>query len=59
MEIELVPPEPKYVNELGRICFEAFKSIHDRHAFPGDFPTREVAIEAVGMLVRSEEFYGA
>ncbi len=58
MEIELVTVEPKHVNELGRICFEAFKSIHDRHAFPRDFPTLESAIKAIGMLVHSKEFYG-
>ncbi len=58
MEVELVPAEPQHVNELGRICFEAFKSIHDKHAFPRDFPSLEVAVEAIGMLVNSEAFYG-
>jgi len=58
MEIKLVPAESKHVNELGRICFEAFKSIHDRHAFPRDFPTLESALKAIDMLVHSEEFYG-
>src|SRR3954447_14368950 len=27
----------------GRICFDAFKSINDRHGFPCDFPSPEVA----------------
>lgn len=58
MSLELVPPEPQHVSELGRICFEAFRSIQDRHAFPRDFPTVEVATKVIGMLVDSKDFYG-
>jgi GNAT superfamily N-acetyltransferase len=58
MALELVPAEPKHINEIGRICFEAFKSIHDRHAFPRDFPDVELAIKVVGMLVERKDFYG-
>ena len=58
MALELVPAEPKYINDIGRICFEAFKSIHDRHAFPRDFPDAELAIKLMGMLVERKDFYG-
>ncbi|HWP90800.1 MAG TPA: GNAT family N-acetyltransferase [Thermodesulfobacteriota bacterium] len=58
MALELVPAEPKHINEIGRICFEAFKSIHDKHVFPRDFPDVELAIKVVGMLVERKDFYG-
>jgi GNAT superfamily N-acetyltransferase len=48
--IELVAPEARDIPELGRICFEAFRSIHDRHAFPRDFPDVETAIKVLGLL---------
>ncbi|HEX9665417.1 MAG TPA: hypothetical protein VGA95_02565 [Thermodesulfobacteriota bacterium] len=38
-ELILVPAEQKYVEEIGRICFESFRELHDRHFFPRDFPT--------------------
>ena len=38
-ELILVPAEQKYVEEIGRIRFESFKELHDRHFFPRDFPT--------------------
>lgn len=49
-KITLFTPEPRHVPELGRICFEAFRSIHDRHAFPRDFPDVETAVKVIGML---------
>ncbi len=58
MALELVPAEPKHINEIGRICFEAFKSIHDKHAFPRDFPDVDLAIKLMGMLVERKDFYG-
>jgi hypothetical protein len=38
-ELILVPAEQKYVEEIGRICFESLRELHDRHFFPRDFPT--------------------
>jgi hypothetical protein len=37
-ELILVPAEQKYVEEIGRICFESLRELHDRHFFPRDFP---------------------
>lgn len=56
--IELVKPEPHHLPELGRICFEAFRSIHDRHAFPRDFPDVETATKVVGLLSGHPDVFG-
>jgi GNAT superfamily N-acetyltransferase len=56
--IEFITPEPQHLPELGRICFEAFRSIHDRHGFPRDFPDVETAIKVVSLLGRSPEVFG-
>jgi ribosomal protein S18 acetylase RimI-like enzyme len=57
MAIELVPAEPQHARELGSICFEAFKEIHDRGCGTRDFPTVEIAQQVLGMLVEREDFY--
>ncbi|MBI2486599.1 MAG: GNAT family N-acetyltransferase [Deltaproteobacteria bacterium] len=54
----MLPAEPQHVSEIGRICFEAFKSIHDRHSFPRDFPALDLALKVVDMLVERKDFYG-
>jgi GNAT superfamily N-acetyltransferase len=58
LAIELVPAAPEHVDELGRICFEAFKAIHERHRFPPDFPNAEIATRVIGMLVQRDDCYG-
>ena len=55
--IELVPAEPQHASELGSICFEAFKDIHDRGCGTRDFPTVEIAQQVLGMLVERDDFY--
>ena len=45
------------VPELGRICYEAFKDLSDRHGFPSDFASVEFAQQVVGMLVAQENVY--
>lgn len=57
MAIELVPAEPQHAKELGSICFEAFKDIHDRGCGTRDFPTEEIAQQVLGMLVQRDDFY--
>ncbi len=56
--IELIKPEPQHAPELGRICFEAFRSIHDRHAFPRDFPDIETAVKVIGLLTGLPGVFG-
>src|SRR5215211_5180163 len=58
MAIELVPAEPQHAKELGNICFEAFKDLHDRGCGTRDFPTEEIAQQVLGMLVQRDDFYG-
>ena len=57
MAIELVPAEAQHAKELGSICFEAFKDLHDRGCGTRDFPTEEIAQQVLGMLVEREDFY--
>ena len=54
----LVPAESQHVDEIGRICFKAFRTIHDKHAFPRDFPTLDLAMKVMSILVDREDFYG-
>jgi predicted N-acetyltransferase YhbS len=56
--IELRPARAEDVPELGRICYEAFKDISERHGFPSDFASVEFAQQVVGMLVQQEDVYG-
>jgi len=41
----------------GTICFEAFKSIAGRHAFPPDFPSAEIAIGLLSALLTRSDVY--
>ena len=57
ISIRLVPAEPQHVSELGRICFEAFKELHDRGCGTRDFPAVEIAQQVLRMLVQRDDFY--
>jgi GNAT superfamily N-acetyltransferase len=43
--------------ECGRIVFEAFKSVADRHNFPQDFPSPEVGAMLMSFLLTHPGFY--
>jgi predicted N-acetyltransferase YhbS len=58
MSIELRPPTAEDVSELGRICYEAFKDISDRHHFPSDFASAAMGRMIIGMLTAREDDYG-
>lgn len=55
--LELVPAESQHVDEIGRICYEAFKDLNDRHHFPLDFPSAALARQVLGMMVNRSDFY--
>jgi predicted N-acetyltransferase YhbS len=57
VSLELRPPTTEDVPELGRICYEAFKDISDKHNFPSDFESVAMARMIIGMLTASEEEY--
>jgi ribosomal protein S18 acetylase RimI-like enzyme len=58
MPLELAPPKPDYVPELGRIFYEAFLQISTSHGFSPDLPSIDVARQVMGMLVSREDFHG-
>ncbi len=46
------------VDICGRINYEAFKGIADRHQFPStDFPTQDFSTEIIGLLIDSPLFF--
>jgi ribosomal protein S18 acetylase RimI-like enzyme len=55
--LELVRAESQHVGEMGRICYEAFKNLHDRHHFPLDLPSAALARQVLGMMVSRSDFY--
>ena len=57
MTAELRQARAEDVPELGRICYEAFKDLSDRHGFPSDFATVEFTQQVVGMFVAQEQGY--
>lgn len=56
--IELRPPTADDAEELGRICFEAFRAIAERHNFPPDFPSPEIAATVLSSLISHPDIYG-
>jgi predicted N-acetyltransferase YhbS len=57
MEIKLRPGTPEDATECGRICYEAFASLATAHGFPPDFPSSDVAAEALLGLLLHPSFY--
>jgi GNAT superfamily N-acetyltransferase len=56
--IKLRPPTADDAEELGRICFEAFRAIAERHNFPPDFPSPEIAATVLSSLISHPDIYG-
>jgi GNAT superfamily N-acetyltransferase len=44
--------------EAGRICYEAFATLADRHGFPHDFPTVAAASGPIRWLINHPQVYG-
>jgi GNAT superfamily N-acetyltransferase len=57
MDSILRPGRPEDANTCGVICYEAFKAIANQHNFPPDFPSREVAVDLLSMLLAHPGFY--
>lgn len=45
------------VNEVGKIIFDAFTSLANKHHFPSDFPTPNAGIEAASYFLSNSGFY--
>ena len=57
MAVEIGPVTPGQVEELGRICYDAFKDISDRHGFASDFDSPAFARMVLTNLVQNEDCY--
>jgi predicted N-acetyltransferase YhbS len=57
-QLQLVPAGKEHVEDIARICFRAFRGVHDKHSFPRDIPSPELAVDIVGMMVERGDFYG-
>jgi predicted N-acetyltransferase YhbS len=55
--VTLRPATPADIPELGRICYEAFKDLFDRHGFPLDFTSAEVGVAVMGLMIQDEQTY--
>ena len=53
MSIQIRPMKSEDVEACGRICYEAFRGISERHNFRPDFPNAEAGIDLMRMLVDS------
>lgn len=57
MKVNLRPGRPEDVERIGKICFEAFAAISNRHGFPPDFPAPEAAVGLLSYLLGREDIY--
>ena len=57
MTIQLRSMRPEDIEPCGRICYEAFKGIAEKHNFRRDFPVPEAAIELMRMLLERPDVF--
>ncbi len=57
MELTVRPAVVDDVRECGRICYEAFAAIAERHGFAPDFPSAEFAARRLERLIAHPGFY--
>jgi len=55
--VKLRPGKPDDAHICGRICYEAFASIAAQHNFPPDFPSIDVAVGVMTMLLSHSGFF--
>jgi predicted N-acetyltransferase YhbS len=58
MNLKLRPPIAADHPEIGRIVFEAFKSIAEKHNFPLDFPSAEKAAGLTAFFANNPAIFG-
>jgi predicted N-acetyltransferase YhbS len=58
VDITLRRVTPADIPECGRILYEAFATLADRHGFPRDFPSVEAATGSMRALISNPGFYG-
>ena len=57
MPLTLRPGRPEDATLCGTICYEAFKTIAEQHNFPPDFPSTEVAVGLLTMVLSRKDVY--
>lgn len=58
MSVTIRPIAEADTEACGRIMYEAFKRVHDRHQFPRDFQTLEDAVQLAGLFVDHSAIMG-
>ncbi len=58
MDMILRPATPDDTPECGRILYEAFATVADRHGFPRDFPSVDAGRKAIAGLIGNPGFHG-
>ena len=58
MNISLREATVDDISTCSVICSEAFTDIAEKHSFPSDFPSTDVASVIIGAMINSPGFYG-
>jgi GNAT superfamily N-acetyltransferase len=58
MNIAVRRATDKDAQTLGRICFEGFRAVNERHGFPPIFPSAEAATQRLSFAIRHPLIYG-
>lgn len=57
MSVQIRAMKQEDVETCGNICYEAFNTISERHNFPPDFPSAEVAVGLLSELFSHDNIY--
>ncbi len=57
MEVIFRPGTTADAQDCGAICYEAFKTIAQQHNFPPDFPSVDMAVGLLGMVLSRRDIY--
>lgn len=55
--IRIITPQVHHLDEMGKVCFDAFREVHDRHGFPRDLPDLESAMRMVSLMRGLDRVY--
>src|ERR687894_2484733 len=58
MDIRIRPATPADAEECGRIIYEAFKGIAERHNFRPDFPSADAATQLADLFINDPGVFG-
>ena len=58
MDIAIRPATDNDINACGRICYEGFRVVAERHGFAPVYPSVEIATQRVGGLIRHPSVFG-